>query len=426
MSDAHQALLDDVYACARCDARTFGFELAEPGAGYYKFPATIGATAAAPVLFVGINPRRSESNARLHQDVMRSAEAFETLAGNRNPDARGRPIRGYIDRHGTERHYALHVEIVETAFGVRARFEEHAAVTELLLCASASSPPVDLTTSPCANAFLTRTVDQVRPEVIVGVGAAVDEYFRSRATSRGDLVFRAVIGGHHAWCVPVPHPNARGLSSQTRRFAARTTGRWITEILDNGAPSERPPFCGSVAGGWMALSGQAPVARASVRQPSSTTEPDTSHSAMDAVDSGGLTDRWRAILVPGPIPQTGRSLAAHPDATALTQRLVTNLRLKRLILLANVEHNKCRPSQLAELSPHDRSRDPELAWMLLDHGMANMQMRENTAWMRTIDLLHPCAECRAHSRASHADRTADRAVRANHRRSVPRGVLTRP
>jgi hypothetical protein len=60
-------LLDDVvYACARCDARTFGFELAEPGAGYYKFPATIGATAAAPVLFVGINPRRSASNARLH------------------------------------------------------------------------------------------------------------------------------------------------------------------------------------------------------------------------------------------------------------------------------------------------------------------------------------------------------------------------
>ena len=225
-----------MYACARCDARTFGFELAEPGPGYYKFPATIGATAAAPVLFVGINPRRSESNARLHQDVMRSAEAFKTLAGNRIPDARGRPIRRYIDRHGPERHYDLHVEIVETAFGAGARFEDHAAVTELLLCATASSPPVDLTTSPCAKAFLARTVDQVRPEVIVAVGAAVDEYFRSRATRRSDLVFRAVIGGHHAWVVPVPHPNARGLSSETRRFAARTTGRWIREILDSGAP----------------------------------------------------------------------------------------------------------------------------------------------------------------------------------------------
>jgi uracil-DNA glycosylase len=385
-------LLDDVYACARCDARTFGFELAEPGAGYYKFPATIGATAAAPILFVGINPRRSESNARLHQDVMRSAAAFRTLAGNRVPDARGRPIRRYIDRHGIERHYDLHVEIVETAFGVSARFEDYAAVTELLLCASASSPPVDLTTSPCAKAFLARTVDQVRPEVIVGVGAAVDEYFRSRATRRGDLVFRAVIGRHHAWLVPVPHPNARGLSSQTRRFAARTTGRWIREILDNGAPSERPPFCGSVAGGWMALSGQAPIARPSAPRPSSTPEPDASHSPLGAVDSGALRERWRAILVPGPIPQTGRTLAAHPDAAALTQRLVTNLTLTRLILLTNVEHNKCRPSQLADLSPHDRSRDPELAWKLLDHGMANMQMRENTAWMRTIDLLRPGAE----------------------------------
>jgi hypothetical protein len=320
VSDAHRALLDDVYACARCDARTFGFELAEPGAGYYKFPATIGATAAAPVLFVGINPRRSESNARLHQDVMRSAASFRTLAGNRIPDAQGRPIRRYIDRHGTERHYELHVEIVETAFGVRARFEDHAAVTELLLCASASSPPVDLRTSPCAKAFLARTVDQVRPEVIVGVGATVDEYFRSRATERGDLVFRAVIGRHHAWLVPVPHPNARGLSSQTRSFAARTTGRWIREILDNGVPSERPPFCGSVAGGWMALSGQASIAQPSARQPSSTTEPEMCHSARDEVDTRALTQRWRAILVPGPIPQTGRNLAAHPDAAALTQR----------------------------------------------------------------------------------------------------------
>lgn len=122
--------LDDVYVCARCDARTFGFELAGPAAGYYKFPATIGATAAAP------------------------------------------------------------------------------------------------------------------PEVIVGVGAAVDEHFRSRAKSRGDLVFRAVIGGHHAWFVPVPHPAARGLRSQTRRLAARMTGRWIREIFDNGAPSERPPVRG--------------------------------------------------------------------------------------------------------------------------------------------------------------------------------------
>ena len=142
----------------------------------------------------------------------------------------------------------------------------------------------------------------------------------------------------------------------------------------------------------MALSGQAPVARASdppvVEHNRARYEPQRN----DAVDSGALTDRWRAILVPGPIPQTGRNLAAHPDAAALTQRLVANLTLKRLILLANVEHNKCRPSQLAELSPHDRSRDPELAWKLLDHGMANMQMRENTAWMRTIDLLRPGAD----------------------------------
>jgi hypothetical protein len=122
---------------------------------------------------------------------------------------------------------------------------------------------------------------------------------------------------------------------------------------------------------------------------SSTTEPDTSQSAVDVVDRGALTERWRAILVPGRIPKTGRNPAARPDAAALTQRLVANLTLKRLILLANVEHNKCRPSQLAGLSPYDRPRDPELAWKLLDHGMANLRMRENTAWMRTSMCFVP-------------------------------------
>ena len=97
-------------------------------------------------------------------------------------------------------------------------------MTELLLCGTESTPIVDLTGSPCAKTFLARTVDQVRPEVIVGVGSTVDTYFRSRTQQRSDLVFRAVVGGHHAWLIPVPHPNARGLSSATRRFAAQTTG----------------------------------------------------------------------------------------------------------------------------------------------------------------------------------------------------------
>jgi hypothetical protein len=97
------------------------------------------------------NPRRSRSNARLQRDVMRSAEAFRTPAGNRIPDRRGGLAGRYTDRHGIERHYNMHVKIVQTAFDVGARFEDHAAVTELLLCATASSPAFDLTTSPCGK-----------------------------------------------------------------------------------------------------------------------------------------------------------------------------------------------------------------------------------------------------------------------------------
>jgi hypothetical protein len=70
--------------------------------GYFKFPATTGAVGAAPVLFIGINPRRSVSNAGLHRDVMASERAFRLLSANRVPDAAGRDAGPYIHRSGPE------------------------------------------------------------------------------------------------------------------------------------------------------------------------------------------------------------------------------------------------------------------------------------------------------------------------------------
>jgi hypothetical protein len=174
-------LVVETFLCARCDAATFGFERPAPNVGYFKFPATIGAVGPAPVLFIGINPRRSASNARLHRDVMASEHAFHLLSTNRVPDRSGRDAGPYIDRRGPERHYDLHLSILERAFAPGpVRFEEHAAVTELLLCATERAPAVDLGASPGAARFLARTVKQARPEVIVAVGAAVDGYLRRR------------------------------------------------------------------------------------------------------------------------------------------------------------------------------------------------------------------------------------------------------
>lgn len=244
-------------ALRRCDAARFGFERPAPGVGYFKFPATIGATGAAPVLFIGINPRRSASNVRLHRDVMASERAFRLFAANRVPDSEGRDAGPYIRSRGPERHYDLHLAILERAFGPGPiRFEEHAAVTELLLCATESAPAVDLGASPCAERFLARTVAQVRPEVIVAVGAAVDGYLRRRTPHAPGLAFYTRAVGVGSWVIPVPHPSAHGVTGATRTTATEATGRWIRDILDVGAPSERPPFTGQIAEDWRRFGGE--------------------------------------------------------------------------------------------------------------------------------------------------------------------------
>jgi hypothetical protein len=69
MPDIRQ-LLHDSYSCSRCP-EMFGFSIS-PNGGYFKFPPIIGATGKADILFVGINPRRSDTNLHLHQSLMTS------------------------------------------------------------------------------------------------------------------------------------------------------------------------------------------------------------------------------------------------------------------------------------------------------------------------------------------------------------------
>ena len=93
--------------------------------------------------------------------------AFQTLASNRIPDPRGRPTRRCVDHHGPEPTTTSTWRSPNRARSAGSRSGDYAAVTESLLCASTSGPPVDLTSSPCAKAFLVRAVHQVHPEVIV-------------------------------------------------------------------------------------------------------------------------------------------------------------------------------------------------------------------------------------------------------------------
>ncbi|MCX5855727.1 MAG: hypothetical protein NTZ24_14350 [Deltaproteobacteria bacterium] len=75
-----------VFNCRQCLNR--GFRSPRPGAPYFKFSPTIGASGNSPLLFVGINPRISESNRDLHQYLMADFRNFQAIAANRDGDGK--------------------------------------------------------------------------------------------------------------------------------------------------------------------------------------------------------------------------------------------------------------------------------------------------------------------------------------------------
>jgi len=144
-AEDRQSLLRTVYGCQSCP-ESFGFSQPVAGRPCFKFPPTIGASGKADLLFVGINPRRA-GNLALHDALMADIGAFEGLA--RNWDGR----QAYIAASGPEPHYWSHVQVVEVVFGVGAKFEDHAPVTELFFCASADSTGLPPVRSECADRY---------------------------------------------------------------------------------------------------------------------------------------------------------------------------------------------------------------------------------------------------------------------------------
>lgn len=132
-SDAAE-IRNEVFKCERC---TNVVEFSRPvnRGPFFKFPPIIGAQGEADLLFIGINPRRSDSNLDLHNWLMESPKAFEQLANNVQKDK-----RFYIGGYGDEEHYHCHMIVVEGVFGSNTAFDAKAAVTELLLCASLKVP----------------------------------------------------------------------------------------------------------------------------------------------------------------------------------------------------------------------------------------------------------------------------------------------
>jgi hypothetical protein len=92
--------LNEVYRCRFC-SETFGFKSpAGQNQPYYKFPPLIGATSNAKILFIGINPRISNTNQELHGGLIKSEESFRRLARNKLDDG-----TSYISLNAKEKHY---------------------------------------------------------------------------------------------------------------------------------------------------------------------------------------------------------------------------------------------------------------------------------------------------------------------------------
>jgi uracil-DNA glycosylase len=160
-------LVDKVFVCRLCD-KSFGFSSRTKDDPYFKVPPIIGKPDDAELLFVGINPRITESNRADHKLWMRHKSNFCDLSSNK---FRGNP---YIER---EHRYRSRVKLVKMLFGENCQFENIAAVTEIFLCATKDSGGLPDPKSPCADLFLENVVQLTKPKIIVAVGQRVMRYF---------------------------------------------------------------------------------------------------------------------------------------------------------------------------------------------------------------------------------------------------------
>lgn len=221
MNTAAYQLQQEVYLCEHCK-HISSFQRPRAGQPFYKFPPIIGAQEPAPLLFVGINPRRSRTNLEIHDWLMRQPKSFSRLAGNRQDDG-----RDYIAIDGEEEHYRCHATIVNSVFGAQARFESKAAVTELYLCASESgSELLDAGKSLCAARYLARVLGIVKPSIVIAVGWKSHKHLEDHFSDIIDCE-----------SVQMEHPRyLRGLNDSERKRRLQPTINIVVDILNRLRP----------------------------------------------------------------------------------------------------------------------------------------------------------------------------------------------
>jgi hypothetical protein len=183
-----------------------------------KFPPTIGSSGAAPLLFVGTNPRISNTNRDLYAKIMRNPDLFHQLAQD---VWKG---RSYLRFGEPGHHYDLHLAIADQAFPSR-QFSAVAAVTELFLCATINDETLPNTGSVCADLYLDQVARQVRPRAVVTIGAKARDYLTRRRVSTG-IPFKSRLGDSVVVVAAVPHPAAWGGKDAMNAYID-----WAAEVI---------------------------------------------------------------------------------------------------------------------------------------------------------------------------------------------------
>ncbi len=219
-------LINEVFKCMRCEGTSLPFRRCSTEK-FYRFPPVIGASTAAPLLFIGISPRVSKSNQALHDSIVANRRAFGALSKNR--DGKG----AYIARMGPEPHYYLHVDVASRLFpGVP--FEFAAACTELYFCASEDSRGFPRDSSRCAEHYLDRVLELASPLVVFAIGRQVERTLQARARSWiGELSVSWPTGRAPVLTLPhpnAPYPEAWGSKEEAIRLAVEAARRHLRKL----------------------------------------------------------------------------------------------------------------------------------------------------------------------------------------------------
>jgi hypothetical protein len=122
------------------------------------------------------------------------------------------------------------------------------------------------------------------------------------------------------------------------------------------------------------------------RRPSPTTSVPNVNARPRPAAAPQDGDWWPVVMDVDHAPPIGTLLAGHPDAASLTDQLLADLTVGRLMAITDALHNPCRLSRVRASAPGDQARQSSLCWERLLVG-ADQINEPPSGWTKAAELL---------------------------------------